>query len=87
MGLTDEAKAELDKARRIYEDMLGKGGSDEPKARQRLNAMESLLKGKKEDVKPKVEVKAEKKEEKKVEIKVEVEKETDVKKEKKISFV
>ncbi len=89
MGLTDEAKLELEKARRIYEDMIAKGGRDEPKARQRLNMIATLLKGKqaeaKVEVKSQVEVKVPKKEEKKVEVKVEIEKESE--KKKKISFV
>lgn len=92
MGLTDEARVELEKAFKIYEGVVAKGGEGESKARQRLNIMESLLKGGKAE--KKVEVKAEVKAEKKPEIKTKIDKKPEPKKEeqktdkaKKISFV
>jgi len=82
MGLKDEAKSEFLKSRKIYEEIKAKGGKDEPRAGQRLNLIETLLKGKET---PKAEVKVEVKA--KAEVKIGAEKKTEVKKEKKISFV
>lgn len=91
MGLADEARIELAKAQKLYEELSSGGGKAEPLARQRLNIIESLLKGK--EPPRKVEAKAEVKAEKKVEVKVKVEerpeapKEKEPEKKKKISFV
>lgn len=91
MGLADEAHMELVKAQTLYEELSSAGGKMEPLARQRLNIIESLLKGKEapRKVEAKVKVEVEKKMEikPKVETKPEPPKEKEPEKKKKISFV
>jgi len=46
MGLSDEAKAEFEKALSVYDEMVKYGGKEEIRARQRLKEIQSLLKKK-----------------------------------------